>query len=127
MSSSAVGTCRWATGDGWIPPYSTGDDPRLRSHESLCLLNAGERDANVEITLYFAGRDPAGPYPVTVPARRVRHVTLNDLSDPEPVPVATDFSTVVVSSSPIVVQQTRLDSRQAANSVFSTLAFPLTR
>lgn len=124
MPSYPVGTTRWAIGDGWIPPYSTGEDPALHSHECLALLNAGETDANVEIHLYFVDREPAGPYRVTVPPRRVHHVTLNYLADPEPVPVATDFSAVVTSSSAIVVQHTRLDSRQEANALFSTMAFP---
>lgn len=52
------------------------------------MLNAGERDAHVVITLYFSDRDPVGPYSVVVPARRALHV--NDLTDPEPVPLATD-------------------------------------
>lgn len=120
---SRLGATRWAIGDGWIPPYSTGDDPALRSHESVCILNSGREDADVEIVLYFADRPPVGPYQVTIPAERVRHVTLNDLVEPEPVPVATDFSAVVTSSHPIVVQHTRLDSRQAANTLFSTIAF----
>ncbi|WP_344591578.1 sensory rhodopsin transducer [Actinomadura vinacea] len=119
-----LGATRWAIGDGWIPPYSTGDDPALRSHESVCILNSGRQDADVAIVLYFADRPPAGPYRVTVPAARVRHVTLNELDEPEPVPVATDFSAVVTSSRPVVVQHTRLDSRQAANALFSTIAFP---
>ncbi|MGO1342577.1 MAG: sensory rhodopsin transducer, partial [Cellulosimicrobium funkei] len=56
-----VGATCWAIGDGWIPPYGTGDDPTLASHESLCLLNAGPDDARVEIRLYCADRPPAGP------------------------------------------------------------------
>jgi len=62
---------------------------------------------------------------VTVPPRRTRHVRFNDLTDPVPVPRAMDFASVVESDVPIVVQQTRLDSRQAANALFSTIAFPL--
>jgi hypothetical protein len=31
---------------------------------------------------------------------------------------------VIESDRPIVVQHTRLDSRQAANALFSTIAFP---
>lgn len=120
-----VGATCWAIGDGWIPPYGTGEDPTLASHESLCLLNAGPDDARVEIRLYFADRPPAGPYVVVVPAERVRHVTLNDLDDPEPVPRGTDYSAVVVASAPVVVQHTRLDSRQAANALFSTIAHPV--
>ncbi|WP_240437693.1 sensory rhodopsin transducer [Sciscionella marina] len=125
MPCVGVGTTCWAIGDGWIPPYSTGDDPALRSHESLCLLNTGERAAYVQLHLFFADREPAGPYLVTVPARRVRHVTLNNLTEPEPVPTATDFSALITSSAPIIAQHTRLDSRQPANALLSTIAFPV--
>ena len=93
------------------------------SHETACLLNAGERDAHVEITLYFADREPAGPYRVTVPARRTLHLRFNDLRDPEPVPRDTDYASVIVSDVPIVVQHTRLDSRQAENALLTTIAF----
>ena len=38
-------------------------------------------------------------------------------------PVNTDFSSVILSDVPIVVQYTRLDSRQAALALLSTVAF----
>lgn len=96
----------------------------MTSHETACLLNAGDRDADVTITLYFSDRAPVGPYRVTVPAERTLHVRFNDLEDPEPVPRDTDFASVIRSSEPIVVQHTRLDSRQAENALLSTVAFP---
>ena len=65
----------------------------------------------------------AGPYHVTVPARRTKHVRFNDLTDPEPIPRATDYASVIESDVPIVVQHTRLDSRQAENALLSTVAF----
>jgi hypothetical protein len=118
-----IGKLTWVIGDGWIPGRSTGPEPEMTSHESACMLNASERDAHVEITLYFSDRDPVGPYRVVVPARRAFHQRLNDLDDPEPVPLATDFCALIRSDVPIVVQHTRLDSRQSANTVFSTVAY----
>ena len=98
---------------------------QLVSHEAVCILNAGDSDADVEITVYFAEREPAGPYRIRVPARRTRHVRFNDLKDPEPIPEDTDYSDVIVSSVPIVVQHTRLDSRQPALALLSTIAYPV--
>jgi hypothetical protein len=77
----------------------------------------------VEITVYFSDREPVGPYRITVPARRTRHVRFNDLTDPEPIPVETDYASVIVADVPIVVQHTRLDSRQAAEALISTIAY----
>lgn len=68
----------------------------MTSHETVWLLNAGAEDA---------------------------HVRFNDLSDPAPIPVDRDFATLIESDVPIVVQHTRLDSRQAENALRSTIAF----
>lgn len=119
-----IGRTRWAIAEGYIPAWSHGPEPEMVSHETVCLLNAGDADAHVAITLYFADREPVGPYRVTVAARRTRHLRMNDLTDPEPVPRATDFASVIESDVPIVVQHTRLDSRQAENALLSTIAFP---
>ena len=119
-----IGQRRWAIAEGYIPPGGThADDPRFLSHETACLLNTNAQDAQVTLTIYFKDRDPAGPYRVTVPARRTLHLRFNDLADPEPIPRDTDYSSVIESDVPIVVQHTRLDSRQAALALLSTIAY----
>lgn len=119
----AIGKLRWAIAEGYIPPASTGDTREMISHETVCILNAADADANVEITVYFTDREPVGPYRLSVPARRTRHFRFNEFEDPEPVPVNTDFASVITSDVPIVVQHTRLDSRQAALALMTTMAF----
>ena len=120
-----IGQRRWAIAEGYIPPGGThADDRRFESHETACLLNANDQDAHVAITIYFKDREPAGPYRVTVPPRRTRHLRFNDLEDPEPIPRDTDYASVLESDIPIVVQHTRLDSRQAENALLTTMAFP---
>ncbi len=119
----AIGKRIWAIAEGYIPSGSTGPAPQMTSHETACILNAGHQTAQVEITIYFTDRDPVGPYKVEVPAQRTLHLRFNDLKDPAPVPLDTDFASVLVSNVPIVVQHTRLDSRQAENALLSTIAF----
>jgi hypothetical protein len=118
-----IGARRWAIAEGYIPAGSHGPEPQMTSHETVCLLNAGPRDAHVEITIYFSDREPAGPYRVTVPARRTRHVRFNDLADPAPIPRGTDYASVIASDVPVVAQHTRLDSRQAENALITTIAY----
>ncbi|HEY1940275.1 MAG TPA: sensory rhodopsin transducer [Candidatus Angelobacter sp.] len=121
----AIGVREWVIAEGYIPAESHGPQPQMLSHETVCLLNASGQDAHVEITIYYSERDPVGPYKVTVPARRTRHVRFNDLRDPEPIPRNTDFSSVIRSDVPVVAQHTRLDSRQAENALLSTVAYPI--
>ena len=119
-----IGNKLWAIAEGYIPPDSTdGEDRRFLSHETACMLNANDRDAQVRITLYFSNRDPVGPYKITVPARRTLHLRFNDLKDPAPVPRDTDYSSGFESDLPIVVQHTRLDSRKEALALLSTIAY----
>ncbi len=120
---TAIGRTRWAIAEGYIPESSDPASRQLQSHETACMLNAGERDAHVEITIFYADRDPVGPYRVTVPARRTLHLRFNDLAHPEPIPRDTNYASVFVSDEPIVVQHTRLDSRQAALALLTTVAF----
>lgn len=120
----AIGQTRWAIPEGYIPGQSHGPGPAMTSHEAFCILNAGERDAHVEVTVYYEDREPAGPYRMVVPAQRTRHFRFNDLTDPEPIPRDTPYSSVIEADGPIVVQHTRLDSRQEANALLSTIAFP---
>lgn len=118
-----IGSRRWAIADNYIPAWSNGQEPEMTSHDAVCILNATRADARISITIFFSDRDPAGPYVITVPGMRTRHIRFNDLTDPEPIPRGREFASVIESNVPVVVQHTRLDSRQAENALFSTTAF----
>jgi hypothetical protein len=119
----AIGRRLWAIPEGYIPSRSVSDAPDLVSHEAICLLNTGDRQAQVTVSVYFADREPAGPYRVTLSPRRSLHLRLNDLSDPEPVPRDTEYAVLIESTEPVVVQHTRLDSRNPALALLSTIAY----
>ena len=121
--SAAIGRKRWAIPEGYIPRGSHGPEPQMTSHETVCILNASDAEAHVTITVFFADREPVGPYRVVVSARRTRHVRFNELANPERIPLDTDFASLIESDVPIVVQHTRLDSRQAENALMTTIAF----
>jgi hypothetical protein len=124
MMAEAVGRYRWVIPEGYIPGRSSGPEPQMTSHETACILNTGDRPASIHITIYFSDREPAGPYHVTVPPRRTLHLRLNQLCEPEPIPRDTDYSSLLVADTPVVIQHSRLDSRQAANALISTIAYP---
>ena len=120
---NAMGAKLWAIPEGYIPGWSHGPEPEFTSHETVCLLNTSDLEAHVKIVVYFSDREPVGPFLITVPPRRTKHVRFNDLSDPQKIPIETDFASVIESDVPIVVQHTRLDSRQAENALLSTIAY----
>jgi hypothetical protein len=116
--SGPGGRTRWYVPDAYLPAEGEA------SHESACLLNAGERDARVRFTFFFEDRDPLGPVELTLGARRTWHVRLDDpfqlggLELPRGVP----YAYAVESDEPIVVQHSRLDT-SAGYTLFTTIAY----
>jgi hypothetical protein len=121
-----LGSRRWAIPEGYIPSGSVDPtDHASMSHEAACLLNLGDEDAEITITLFFEDRAPAGPYRVKLKGRRTLHLRFNDLSDPEAVPRDTSYASLIESSAPIIVQHTRQDSRNPYIALLSTMACSL--
>lgn len=123
MNSKLIGKKVWVIAEGYIPSYGHGKEPEFTSHETACILNATDDEAHVRIFIYYSDREPAGPYEITVHPRRTKHVRFNDLKHPEPIPRDTDYSSVIESDVPVVVQHTRLDSRQAESALITTIAY----
>ncbi len=118
-----LGHKRWVIAEGFIPTTSHGPEPEMTSHEAACVLNVSDEEAHLEIWIFYSDREPVGPYRISIGPRRTKHIRFNALTDPAPIPHGTDYSSVIESDVPIVVQHTRLDSRQAENALISTLAF----
>ena len=115
------GKLAWYVPDAYLPEESSAAAP---SHESACLLNAGEQDAHVRFTFYFEDREPLGPVELTVGARRTWHVRLDDPAQlgglflPRGVP----YAYTVSSDVPIVLQHSRLDT-SAGYTLFTSIAY----
>lgn len=122
MNDIMIGRKTWAIAEGYIPDSSNGPEPQMLSHETACILNPNDRPAQISVMIYFSDRDPIGPYKVTVDAKRTKHLRFNDLDNPR-VPRGTDYASVIISDLPIIVQHTRLDSRQAENALMTTIAY----
>lgn len=118
-----IGERTWVIAEGFLPPRGGRRGRAGESHETACVLNAGGQPARLEVTVYFRDREPAGPYRLTVPARRTFHLRFDDLADPEPVPRGVDFASVLRSDVPVVVQHTRLDARAARGALMTSLAW----
>ena len=110
-----IGKRTWAIAGSRIPLAQSGPEPAFTSHDSLWMLNITDEDLDVEVMIYFADREPIGPFALELDARRVRDVRINDLIDPRPVPLEKDYGILVEASGPIVVSFTQMDTGQAAN------------
>ncbi|HET6382942.1 MAG TPA: sensory rhodopsin transducer [Armatimonadota bacterium] len=118
----------WVVPDGYlasspgVPPGPSG----YFSHESVCILNDGDRPAGCKLHLYFENRDPVLGIPFEVGARRSLHLRLDQVKDHagQLLPRDLPYSLTVESDSNIVVQHSRLDCTQENLALFTTMAFP---
>jgi hypothetical protein len=127
-----IGKRLWAIPEGYIPSGSVSQTRELVSHEAVCLLNTGDEESEVTITMFFADREPAGPYRVNVGSRRTKQRALQRFSRPG-TRSPRHRRRLIEASVPIVVQQTRLDSRDPslalqpemnADAIFQTVLDP---
>ncbi|NMA95656.1 MAG: hypothetical protein GX974_06410, partial [Clostridiales bacterium] len=97
------------------------------SHEAICVLNTGERDANLNITLYFEDREPSSGFKAICPSKRTNHVRLDEITDDagRKIPRGVPYAIVLESDEPIVAQYSRLDTTQAELGLMTTMAYPL--
>ena len=113
----------WVIAGGRIPLRTTGVEPALTSRDELCVLNTSDRPAKISIMVYHETEHPSGPYNIEVKETCVRHIRFNDLVDPLPISLDTDFAAVVTSDVPIVVQFSRMNTSQKMMAGFFTTAF----
>lgn len=116
-----AGKRHWFVPDAFLPADSSGG---FASHESACLLNAGNENARVTFTFFFEDRDPLGPVELTLAARRTWHVRLDDPAQLAGVelPRGVPYAYSVESNVPIVLQHSRLDT-SGGYTLFTTIAY----
>ena len=118
----AVGKKIWVIAEGHIPKIP-GGGTRALNHETACIVNTSEKEANIDLYIYFASCDPAGPYLIKIPAQRTYHLRFNELKKPKPIPEETDFSSVFISDIPVVIQHTRIAQTKPGTVIMTTTAY----
>ena len=116
-TNSSYGKCRWFMPDAFYPVKDKGE---YVSHEAVCVLNTGDTDAEINITLYFEDKEPRGGFTAKCPARRTNHIRMDKIRDKDR---GVPYAMLVESNVPIVVQYSRLDTTQAEMSFMGLIAY----
>ena len=114
----------WFVPDCYYPSKSSGE---LKSHEAICVLNPGKKDANIDITLYFEDRDCMSGFKAVCKAERTNHIRMDKIKNEngEGVPMDISYAMMVRSDVEIVAQYSRMDTSQAEMALMITIAFPI--
>jgi hypothetical protein len=120
----APGHTRWYIPDCYLPDDDAAKG-QFVSHESCCILNAGDDDAHCLLTLYFEDRTPVRDIAVTVGAERCWHVRFDRLEGIAGMRIPRDvpYGLGIVCDVPVVVQHSRLDSRGGGLAYMSVVGY----
>ena len=122
--ANAEGARVWLIPDGYLATPVADNHP-YQSHEAVCILNTGEKNAHIRLDVYFEDRAPIKDIPVLVGAERTFHARLdkpehlNGIVIPRDVP----YALRVRSDVPVIVQHSRLDTTQANMALMTTIAY----
>jgi len=124
MSDRAAGHKRWYVPDCYLP-MDRPEKGDYVSHESCCILNVGGTDARCALTLYFEDRDPVRGIELIVGSERCWHVRFDRLQQIAGVtiPQGVPYALGIESDVNVVVQHSRLDTRDAAIAYMSVLGY----
>ncbi|MBO4327208.1 MAG: hypothetical protein J5950_08040 [Clostridia bacterium] len=116
------GKKQWFMPDAFYPVADHGD---YVSHEAVCVLNTGDEDAHIDLTLYFEDREPRSGFHAVCGARRTNHIRLDKLKDEsgEGIDRGVPYAILLDSDVPVVVQYSRCDTTQSELSFMGLLAY----
>jgi hypothetical protein len=115
-------------GKVWYIPdcfYNSKSNGLFPSHEAICVINPGKRDAEIDITLYFEDREPVAGFKAVCKAERTNHIRMDMLVsiNGEKVPQDVPYAVKVVSNTEIIVQYSRMDTSQSEMALMTTIGY----
>ncbi len=124
IENKNIGAYIWIIPDAYLPPIG---DEKLPGHEATCILNLNDKPANVEFTFYFEDREPLKSAKVKIGAQRTLHLRLDQSEALLNVNLerSIPFSIKVKSDVKIIVQHSRMDTRQPNLAYMSTMGYPV--
>ena len=120
----AYGKKTWLIADNYLNSVSLND---WNSHESICVLNTSDVDAEIKFTLFFEDREPCRDFSSVCPASRTHHIRLDRIigANNESIPRDIPYAMLVESNVPVVVQYSRLDTSHHEMALMTTMAYPV--
>lgn len=117
-----VGKKVWIIPDCELPPKG---DCVMKGHESVVIVNDGNKPAIVKVKLFFSDRPCHEGITWEVPPQTVKCFRMNNVEHMcgFNVPLETQYAMKLTSSQNIVVQYGRLDNRQVNLAYYTTLGY----
>ena len=122
MTSKGIGKKNWLIPDCELPREGEGV---AKGHEYVIIVNDSNKDAEIDVKVFFTDKEPYENIKWTVKKGRVRCFRMNNLTDMcgFEVPYETQYAMKLSSNCNIVVQYGRLDNTQPNLAFYTTLGY----
>ena len=120
----AYGKKTWLIPDTYLNSVSKNTMP---SHESICVVNTSDIDANIKLTLFFEDREKRDDFESFCGAGKTHHIRLDRIRSKsgESIPKDVPYAILLESNIEVVVQYSRLDTSAAEMALMTTIAYPV--
>ncbi len=98
------------------------------SHESICVINTTDVDAEINLTLFYEDRDKIeGEFVSQCKAGRTHHIRLDKIVSKHGEKIVRDvpYAILAESNTELVVQYSRLDTSAVEMALMTTIAYPV--
>ena len=118
----AYGKKTWLIPDTYLNSISKNEN---LSHEAICVINTSDKDAAINLTLYFEDRDCMKGFTSFCKAEKTHHIRLDKIrgANGEMIPRDVPYAVLLESDVPLVVQYSRLDTSAAEMALMTTIAY----
>jgi hypothetical protein len=123
MKMKSQGKKKWVIPDISIPAASHGVEPEFLSQDRITILNTGEKAVEIKLTAYRPDDEPIVFTILSVEGRRLRRIRLNDLINPVPLYLESEYSLLVEAEDNVIVQFLRINTGDRNSSIAGTIAF----
>ncbi|MDF2721965.1 MAG: hypothetical protein K0Q59_1640 [Paenibacillus sp.] len=108
------GAKNWYIVDGYMPYKGKVEGAEFEGHEAIMILNCQDADAQIEMDIYYADREPDMNIPIIASARRVTCIRMDDPSQIGGITLdrQMQYSLRFRSSMEVIIQYGRMDIAQ---------------
>jgi hypothetical protein len=123
---TCFGAKTWFVADGWLPNQSQTENSGYEGHEAIMILNCQDKDAEIQMDVYFEKEPPIENILLKVPAKRIHCFRMDHPEEIGGVKIdrLTQYALRFRSDIEVIIQYGRMDVTQSNLAYIGMMGMP---
>ncbi len=117
------GNKKWIIPGVHIPLKSTGREPEMVSQDRIAILNLHTGPVKIRLTVYQTRMEPVSGYNLEIQGQRLKKIRINDLIDPYPLYLETDYALLIEADREVAIQFLRMNTGYGSAAIMGTMGY----